>query len=182
MHLAPKKKQRTDEKNAVDEPMTPESPTLESESPETENALDSRPASKHESKPDVHSTTLAMDEDKVAKSDTIHCKTMSMDPTRQRTESPSVSELDPTESVSFLDTVYQMVDIVYLLNRHQTDLPRTVHRRILQSLHTTQESTVDLKVNQWSDGRMWMEVLERGSATNWRCSILNMLEYMGASK
>jgi hypothetical protein len=29
---------------------------------------------------------------------------------------------------------------------------------------------------------MWMEVLERGSATNWRCSVLNMLEYMGASK
>ena len=27
-----------------------------------------------------------------------------------------------------------------------------------------------------------MEVLERGSATNRRCSILNMLEYMGASK
>jgi hypothetical protein len=29
---------------------------------------------------------------------------------------------------------------------------------------------------------MWMEVLERGSATNRRCTVLNMLEYIGASK
>ena len=41
---------------------------------------------------------------------------------------------------------------------------------------------MDSTAHQWSDGRMWMEVLERGSATNQRCSVLNMLEYMGASK
>ncbi|EED20958.1 hypothetical protein TSTA_081910 [Talaromyces stipitatus ATCC 10500] len=191
VQLVPRKKQRTDDKNAVDGPMTPESPIPESESPETENALDSmicvdtaelRSASKHESKPDVHSTTLAMDEDNAAKSDTIHCNTMSMDPTGQRAESPPVPEQDPTESMSFLDTVHQMVNIVHLLNRYQTDLPRTVHRRILQSLHTTQEPIRDSTAHQWSDGRMWMEVLERGSATNRRCSVLNMLEYIGASK
>ncbi|KAF3401261.1 hypothetical protein DPV78_006082 [Talaromyces pinophilus] len=45
-----------------------------------------------------------------------------------------------------------------------------------------EELIMNSTAHQWSDGRMWMEVLERGSATNWRCSVLNMLEYMGASK
>lgn len=33
---------------------------------------------------------------------------------------------------------------------------------------------------QWSDGSMWMQVLERGSSENNKVTILNMLEYMGA--
>uniref|UniRef100_A0A093V2V6 Ubiquitin-like protease family profile domain-containing protein n=1 Tax=Talaromyces marneffei PM1 TaxID=1077442 RepID=A0A093V2V6_TALMA len=186
-----RKKQCTADENTVEEPMTPESAGPGSGSSETEDAshtmirLDTdglRIKSQHESKADVRPTTLTMVGDNAAKSDTSHCNSASMDSTRQRTESPFMPEQGLTECVSFLDTVHQMVDIVHLFNRHQTDLPRTVHRRILQSLQTTQEPTVDLKVNQWSDGRMWMEVLERGSATNRRCSILNMLEYMGASK
>ncbi|KUL81575.1 hypothetical protein ZTR_09850 [Talaromyces verruculosus] len=179
----PRKRQCTDEENVVDEPMTPESRILESESPETGDAVirvdtaGLRPVPKHESKPDIQSTTLAMDKETAAKS---NYSIMPINTTMQRTESPSVSEQDPAES--FLDTVHQIVDIVHLLNKHQTDLPRTVHRRILQSLHTAQEPIMNSTAHQWSDGRIWMEVLERGSATNRRCSVLNMLEYMGASK
>jgi hypothetical protein len=179
----PRKRQCTDEENVVDEPMTPESRILESESPETGDAMirvdtaGFRPVPKHESKPDIQSTTLAMDKETAAKS---NYSIMPMNTTMQRTESPSVPEQDPAES--FLDTVHQIVDIVHLLNKHQTNLPRTVHRRILQSLHTAQEPIMNSTAHQWSDGRMWMEVLERGSATNRRCSVLNMLEYMGASK
>jgi hypothetical protein len=171
--------------------MTPESRILESESPETKDALDSvirvgtaelRPTLKLESKPAVNSTTVATDEENAAKSETIHRSSMSTSPITERTESPPVPEQDLAEGVSFLDTVHQMVDIVHLLNKYPNDLPRTVHQRILQSLHTTQEQIMDSTANQWSDGRVWMEVLERGSATSRRCSVLNMLEYMGASK
>ncbi|KUL81946.1 hypothetical protein ZTR_10981 [Talaromyces verruculosus] len=191
VQLTPRKKRRTDEKNADDEPMTPESPIPKSESPETENAQNSmvcvdtaelRSTSKHESKPDVYSGKLAMDEDNAAKSDRIHCSTMPASPNGERTESPPAPEQDLTEGVSFIDTVHQMVDIVHLLNRYQTDLPRTVHQRILQSLQTTRESIMDSSAQRWSDGRIWIKVLERGSATNRRCSIFNMLEYIGVSK
>uniref|UniRef100_A0A093VIS8 Ubiquitin-like protease family profile domain-containing protein n=1 Tax=Talaromyces marneffei PM1 TaxID=1077442 RepID=A0A093VIS8_TALMA len=189
VQLVPRKKRCTDEENVVDESVTPEV-RIKSESPETKNTPDSmirvdtavlRPVPNHESKPDPHST-IAMDGEITAKSETIHCSTMPTSPNQERTESPPAPEQDFTESVSFLDTVHQMVDIVHLLNRYQIDLPRTVYQRILQSLHTTQEPIMDSSAHQWSDGRMWMEVLERGSATNRRCSVLNMLEYMGASK
>ncbi|KUL81763.1 hypothetical protein ZTR_09237 [Talaromyces verruculosus] len=190
----PRKRQCTDEGSVVDEPMTPESRILESESPETKDAPDSRirvdiaelePAPKHEGNSDnsdIHSPTVAKDDKIAAKSDTIHCSTMPTSPNRERTESPPAPEQDLTEGVCFLDTVHQMVDIVHLLNRYQTDLPSTVHQRILQSLQTTQESFMDLSSQQWSDGRIWIKVLERGSATNRRCSVFNMLEYIGFSK
>ncbi|KUL81992.1 hypothetical protein ZTR_09815 [Talaromyces verruculosus] len=188
MQSAPRKKRCTADQNALEEPMTPESPIPESEISENEETLGFttcldtdglRPESQHGSKVDIYSTLLAMDEENTARSD---YNTMSISNTRQRTESPSMSEQDPTESVSFLDTVHEMVDIIHLLNKYQTDLPGTVHQRILQSLHTTQEPVMDLTAHQWSDGRMWMDVLKRGSATNRRCSVLNMLEYIGASK
>uniref|UniRef100_A0A093X852 Ubiquitin-like-specific protease 1 n=1 Tax=Talaromyces marneffei PM1 TaxID=1077442 RepID=A0A093X852_TALMA len=174
------KKQCTDDKNAVDEPMTPESPAPESESPETEDALDSICLDTAEPRP--ASKTLAMDEENAFKSENIHRSTMPTSPNRERTESPPVLEESLVEGVSFLDTVHQMVNVIYLLNKHPNDMPRTVHQRILQGLHTNQGSIVDSTANQWSDGRMWMTVLERGSATNRRGSVLNMLEYMGASK
>jgi hypothetical protein len=75
-----------------------------------------------------------------------------------------------------------MIDIVHLLHQYPNDLPRSIHQRILQNLHSSQGSIIDSTVDQWSDGRTWMEVLERGSATNRRCTVFNMLEYMGASK
>jgi hypothetical protein len=172
MQSAPSEKRRTVDQNAPDRPMTPES-----ESSEIEETLGSmidtdgvQPTAQLASTPNAHSmTTLAMDEENAAKSETIHCSTMPISPNRERTESPSVP--DPTESVSFLDMVHQMVDIVHLLNRYRTDLPRTAHQRILHSLHTTQEPIMDSTAHPWSDGRMWMEVLGRGSATNRRCSV-----------
>ncbi|EED17248.1 hypothetical protein TSTA_023020 [Talaromyces stipitatus ATCC 10500] len=185
------KRQYTDGINAVNEPITPKSPILECEIPETEDALESmicvdaaelRSAYEHESKPDVHSTTLVMHGEDLLKSENIDYSTMPICPDGEQVESPPVPEEDLTKGLSFLDTVYQMVDIVHLLKKHPSDLPRTVHQSILQSLRTNQGPIIDSTVSHWSDGKMWMKVLERGSATNRRCTVLNMLEYMGASK
>ncbi|OKL55222.1 hypothetical protein UA08_09507 [Talaromyces atroroseus] len=191
VQFVPRKRQRTDDKHAVDEPMTPESPIPKGESPEIDDALDSticvdmgelKSVSKHERKPGVHSRMLVIDEGKFCESENSHHSTMPTSTIGEQVESPPVPEAHLTEGESFLDTVHQMVDIVHLLKKYPSDVPRTVHQKILQSLYTHQELFIDSTTNQWSDGRMWMEVLERGSATNRRCTVLNMLEYMGASK
>jgi hypothetical protein len=112
MQSAPRKKRCTADKNAPEEPMTPESPMLEREISENEETLgfttcldtdELRPVSQQGSKVDIYSTWLAMDEEGTARSD---CNTLSISNTRQRTKSPPVSEQNPTESVSFLDTVH----------------------------------------------------------------------------
>jgi hypothetical protein len=153
----PWKKQYTINESALNKPMTPESPIPESKNPETKNTPDSmtcidtaqlRPTSKYKRKPDIYSAKLAMDKDYVTKSDRIHYNTISMDPIRQRTESPPVPKQDPPKSISFLATVHQIVDIIHLLNQYQTNLLYTIYQRILQSLHTTQEQTRDLTTNQ----------------------------------
>jgi hypothetical protein len=170
--------------------MTPTSPIPECESSETEDtpgsidcvdAAEIKSAFKHQSKPVVHSTALTLDGDNPPRIEDCHNTTLTI-PRGDYRESSPVSEEDLTEDVSFLDTVYHMIDIIHLLQKHPCDLPRTVHRKILQSLHTNQGSITESTVDQWSDGRTWIEVLERGSATNRRCTVLNMLEYIGASK
>lgn len=92
--------------------MTPESLMFGSESLDIEETLGSmisldtdrlRPVSTHRSRLDIYSTTLAIDKEDTAKSD---CNTISISNTMQRIELPPVSEQDPTESVSFLDTVH----------------------------------------------------------------------------
>ncbi|EEA19289.1 hypothetical protein PMAA_000890 [Talaromyces marneffei ATCC 18224] len=191
VQLVPSKRQCINNKSATDEPMAPESTIFGSKSPETEGGPEFTGCAEspeftfalnHESTPDVsnvRSTTPVMDGENPPLSENIHHRTLPRSP---QTESKPVPEENLIEGVSFLDTVYQMVDIVCLLKKHPNDLPRTVHQRILQSLHPDQGPIIDSTVSQWSDGRMWMEVLERGSATNRRCTVLNMLEYIGASK
>lgn len=136
MQLVPRKKQCTEDENVVDEPMTLESPSLESESLETEDTPGSmiyvdtaelRSVSQHESKPDVHSTTFAMDEENVLKSENIYHRSMLTSLNREWIELPPVPEEHLAEGVSFLDMVHQMVNIIYLLNKHLNDLPGTVH-------------------------------------------------------
>jgi hypothetical protein len=193
VQFVPRKRQCTNIKSAIEEPMpsAPESPISESESLEIEGGLESmscvdnpgiRSALSHKSMPDVHSTTLVMDGGNPLLIDNIHHSTMPISLVREQTESPPVPGEDIAEGVPFLDMVHQIVDIVHLLKKHLNDLPSTVHQRILQSLHSNQGPIIDAPVSQWSDGRMWLEVLERGSATNRQCTVLNMLEYIGASK
>ena len=77
-------------------------------------------------------------------------------------------------------TIPQATQIIYQLSKYQDAAPRHVHARILQSLRERPEEVAEPHRSQWSDGSMWMQVLERGSSENNKVTILNMLEYMGA--
>lgn len=116
--------------------MTPESRILESESPETRDALDSmirvdtaglRPAPKHESKPDVHPTTIAVNKENALNCENMYRSTTPTSLNREQTEPPRTPEGDVTKDQSFKHTIYKMVDNVSLLEKHLDDLPRTVH-------------------------------------------------------
>ncbi|QGA17621.1 hypothetical protein EYB26_005296 [Talaromyces marneffei] len=185
------KRQCTDDISAVDEPMTPESPIPECEIPETEDALESmicvdsaelRSAYEHESRLDVHSTALIMNEENPARIEDVQYNTVPTSPDGEHKESRAIPEEDLTEDVSFLDTVYHAVNIINQIKKYPNGPPQAVHIQILQTFQTNQMTTVESNRGQWSDGTMWMQVLEGSSASNRRYTILNMLEYMGASK
>ena len=54
-----------------------------------------------------------------------------------------------------------------------------VYSRIMLTLKMDQEEICTKSSNDWSDGAMWIRLLEAGEARNRRTTILNMLEYMG---
>jgi hypothetical protein len=54
-----------------------------------------------------------------------------------------------------------------------------VYSRILLTLQTDQEAIGTGSWSDWSDGAMWIRLLEAGESRNRRTTILNMLEYMG---
>ncbi|KAK5042845.1 hypothetical protein LTR84_012800 [Exophiala bonariae] len=86
-----------------------------------------------------------------------------------------------TEPASLMDMILEAVRIIHQFSKYPYGVPRAVHSRILQSLGKNYPEANDVsRVNQWSDGSMWMQVLEMGSSENQRVTILNMLEYMGA--
>jgi hypothetical protein len=181
----PKKRCCVDNVNTVDNPMAPKSPILECE---TEDAMKSRTrinttelrsTAQHERRSSL--TTLAMDQNAV-ESGNINSSTTPTVSNEGQIEPSPTSEGDIAKDQSFKDTIYKVVDNVSLLKKHPDDLPRTVHQKILQNLHTNPGPIIESQAVQWSDGKTWLEVLERGSATNRRCIIFNMLEYMGASK
>lgn len=83
------------------------------------------------------------------------------------------------ETTSLMDMITEAVRIVHQFCKYPHEVPRAVHSRILQTLrHDNHEAIADL--NQWSDGSIWMQVLEMGSTQKQKVTILNMLEYMGA--
>ena len=90
------------------------------------------------------------------------------------------SKLDPYTAETPSITILQATQIIYQLSKYQDAAPRHVHARILQSLRDRPEEVGEPYHGQWSDGSMWMQVLERGSSENNKVTILNMLEYMGA--
>ncbi|KAL4933516.1 uncharacterized protein BDV17DRAFT_111257 [Aspergillus undulatus] len=70
---------------------------------------------------------------------------------------------------------------LYQLSQHQDGVPKGVHRRILQSLQGSQPEALAASTSDvWSDGAIWVRVLEMGSSRQRQVTILNMLEYMGA--
>jgi hypothetical protein len=66
----------------------------------------------------------------------------------EQTESPPTPEGDVTKDQSFKDTLSEIVDNVSLLKKHPDDLPRMVHQKILQSLRTDQDLTIESKASQ----------------------------------
>lgn len=103
---------------------------------------------------------------------------------RPQTPSPSprvLPGLSFTEIPSLGDMITEGVRIVCQLCRHQHELPREVYSRILLTLQSDRKviSTAS-SGNDWSDGAMWVRMLEAGESRNCKTTVFKMLEYMGA--
>jgi hypothetical protein len=83
-----------------------------------------------------------------------------------------------TEAISLRDMILEAVRIVHQFSKYPNGVPREVHSRILQALDQKTISVPNL--NEWSDGSMWMRILEAGGSENQKVTIFNILEYMGA--
>ncbi|KAA8652085.1 uncharacterized protein ATNIH1004_000989 [Aspergillus tanneri] len=94
----------------------------------------------------------------------------------QSTPRPLFSETD-----FVTDLTLQAARTIYQLSRHLDGVPRDVHVRILQSFQGDNPGAIAAAPgNQWSDGSIWMQVLEMGASQQTKVTVLNMLEYMGA--
>jgi hypothetical protein len=95
-----------------------------------------------------------------------------------------LSEPPPTSNRSVSKPVpitpVEAVEIIYKFSKYQDGPPRQVHARILQSLQGDSPEAVAARCDQWSDGSMWLYMLENGSSNSKKATIFNMLEYMGA--
>jgi len=96
--------------------------------------------------------------------------------------SPSPTVGSPsTEVTTVRDMVLEAVRIIHGFSQHQQGVPKAVHSRILQTLRADGKELSSLpNLGEWSDGSMWMRVLEAGLSETQRVTIFNMLEYMGA--
>jgi hypothetical protein len=93
----------------------------------------------------------------------------------------SITGLSSAEVASLMDMILEAVRVIHQLSKYPQGVPREVHSRILTTLRADhQEALMPSSLNQWSDGSIWMKVLEMGSSENQKVTILNMLEYMGA--
>jgi hypothetical protein len=93
----------------------------------------------------------------------------------------SITDSSTPEAGPLIDTITEMVRIIHQFSKYPLAVPREVHSIILQTLQDdNQKAIVASKLNQWSDGSMWMQVLKMGSTQNQKVTILNMLEYIGA--
>jgi hypothetical protein len=95
--------------------------------------------------------------------------------------SPKSRTCSSSDKASLMDMILEAVRVIHQFNKYPHGVPKKVHSRILQTLRKDHQETIDASnLNQWSDGSMWMRVLEMGSSENQKVTILNMLEYMGA--
>src|SRR6185437_6984981 len=84
----------------------------------------------------------------------------------------------PTDDISTRDMILEAVRIIHGFSKHQHGVPREVHSRILRTLREDHKETVSVpKLNDRSDGCMWMRVLEAGESENQRVTIFNMWDY-----
>ncbi|KAE8334482.1 hypothetical protein BDV24DRAFT_170146 [Aspergillus arachidicola] len=82
---------------------------------------------------------------------------------------------------SIIDLTTEAAYTIYRLSKHQDGLPSDIHKQILKSLQQEQPGASAVSTsNDWSDGAMWIQVLEMGTSQSRRVTIKNMLEYMGA--
>ncbi|CEL01164.1 hypothetical protein ASPCAL00753 [Aspergillus calidoustus] len=95
---------------------------------------------------------------------------------RQSPADSSIMEASPIQEL-----IVDAARTLYQLSQHQDGIPKAIHRRILRSLQGSQpEALAASTSNTWSDGSIWVQLLEMGSSRQRHVTILNMLEYMGA--
>ncbi|BDD60236.1 hypothetical protein MAP00_005381 [Monascus purpureus] len=82
---------------------------------------------------------------------------------------------------SIIDLTVKATHTIYHLSKHKDGVPSDVHTRVLQSLQVQPGmSAVCANRNHWSDGSIWVQILEMGESRKDRGTIQNMLEYIGA--
>lgn len=95
---------------------------------------------------------------------------------RQSPADSSIMEASPIQEL-----IVDAARTLYQLSQHQDGIPKAIHRRILRSLQGSQpEALAASTSNTWSDGSIWVQLLEMGCSRQRHVTILNMLEYMGA--
>jgi hypothetical protein len=85
----------------------------------------------------------------------------------------STTGASSTETTSLImDMILEAVRVIHQFSKYPHGVPREVHSRILQTLQKDhQEATGASNLNQWSDGSMWMRVLDMGSSENQKVTI-----------
>lgn len=80
---------------------------------------------------------------------------------------------------SIIDLTIRATHTICDLSKYKDGVPSDIHIRVLQSLQPG-VSAVCANQNHWSDGSIWVEILEMGESRKDRGTIQNMLEYIGA--
>ncbi|KAB8213218.1 hypothetical protein BDV33DRAFT_210420 [Aspergillus novoparasiticus] len=83
---------------------------------------------------------------------------------------------------SIIDLTIRATRTICDLSKYKDGVPSDIHIRVLQSLQHVQPgaSAETTNHNHWSDGSMWVQVLQIGESRKDRGTIQNMLEYIGA--
>ena len=82
------------------------------------------------------------------------------------------------DAPALTDSILQSIRIIHGLSKNRDGPPREVHATILRALRNPCQDM--FASSNWSNGSMWIDILERGSVEGQKITILNMLEYMGA--
>lgn len=85
-------------------------------------------------------------------------------------------------TMSIKDIVIEASRAIYQCCRYKDELPRDVYSRILSILQSGHNEAVGRRSpdSDWSDGSIWIRILQAGESRTRRSTIFNMLEYMGA--
>ncbi|RAL06642.1 uncharacterized protein BO97DRAFT_309607, partial [Aspergillus homomorphus CBS 101889] len=82
---------------------------------------------------------------------------------------------------SIMEDVLEVARTLHQLGEHRDDASSEIHKRIFKLFHGNHVERLSVSTgNEWSDGSIWVKVLDMGSAKQRKVTILNMLEYMGA--